>query len=204
MLTVTDAVLVPRPETETIVEAALAAIDADGPRSHTLRIADIGTGSGALLLALLSELPCAVGIGTDRDPAALMVARANAELLGLTSRAMFVVCDHGAALGGMFELVVSNPPYVASGQIAQLEPDVRDYDPRLALDGGFDGLASYRVLAADAGRLLCPRGHLCLEIGAAQVADVSALLVATGTTVVQSIRCDLGGIPRALVAQKSP
>jgi release factor glutamine methyltransferase len=203
-LTVTDAVLVPRPETETVVEAALAAIDVDGPRSRVMRIADIGTGSGALLLALLCELPNAVGIGTDRDPAAVMVARENAQRLGLATRSLFAVCDHGAALAGMFDLVVSNPPYIASREIARLDPEVRDYDPRLALDGGRDGLTSYHALSADAARLLRPRGHLCIEIGATQSADVTALFTAAGATVVHDVHCDLGGIPRVFVARKIP
>ena len=136
--------LVPRPETETVVEAALAALS--GARGRALRIADLDTGSGALLLALLSELPAARGVGTDISVAALSCARANAAALGLAGRASFVACDHGAALGGAalgggFDLIVANPPYVASGDIAALAPEVRDFDPRAALDGGADGLA---------------------------------------------------------------
>ena len=123
MLRVTPATLVPRPETETIVETALAAIDDSGPRTRTLRIADLGTGTGALLLALLSELPNAFGVGTDMSADALAVARGNAEQLGLASRARFVRCDFGAALASGFDLVVSNPPYIRSGDIAGLPPE---------------------------------------------------------------------------------
>ena len=134
-LRVDAATLVPRPETETVVEAALAAIDAGGPRSRKLRIADLGTGSGALILALLSELPNAFGVGTDTSSKALVVARDNARRLAQT-RARFVACDMAAALRGPFDAIVSNPPYIASGDIATLAPDVRDFDPHLALDGG--------------------------------------------------------------------
>ena len=138
-LRVDAATLVPRPETETVVEAALAALDMDGPRSRKLHIADLGTGSGALILALLSELPNAFGVGTDASTKALVVARDNARRLAQT-RARFVACDMAAALRGPFDAIVSNPPYIASGDIAALAPDVRDFDPHLALDGGTDGL----------------------------------------------------------------
>src|SRR5262249_31166304 len=137
-LGVSPAVLVPRPETETVVASALAALDRDGSRTRPLRIADLGTGSGALLLALLSDLPNAFPVGTDRSAAALAVARDNAERLGLAARAAFLVCDLAAALAGAFDLVVANPPYVTSAEVAQLPPEVRDHDPLLALDGGPD------------------------------------------------------------------
>ena len=166
-LAVTDATLVPRPETETIVEAALAAIDDGGPRTRTLRVADLGTGTGALLLALLSELPHAFGIGTDTSVAALSAARSNAERLGLARRAGFVACDFGTALAGPFDLVVVNPPYIASAEIAALPPEVRR-DPRLALDGGADGLDCYRAVTGDARRLLSPTGQLVVELGFGQ------------------------------------
>ena len=201
---VTDAVLVPRPETETVVEAALAAIDTTEARSHALRILDIGTGSGALLLALLSELPNAFGVGTDRDRSALHVARHNAERLGLTTRSALVVGNYGQSLAGGFELVVANPPYVATDEIARLPREVRDYDPRLALDGGAKGLDAYCAIAADAVRLLTPGGHLCVEIGAGQTADVETLLAAWGLRIAQPVVCDLAGIPRALLARKNP
>ena len=129
-LRVTPATLVPRPDTETVVEAALAAIDAGGSRQRALRIADLGTGSGALLLALLSELPNAFGIATDLNVAALEAARDNARRHKLDTRAQFVACDFGAALGGGFDLVVVNPPYVAIGELAGLPAEVR-HDPQL-------------------------------------------------------------------------
>ncbi len=138
-LAIDGATLVPRPETETIVEAVLAAIDAAGARQRPLRIADLGTGSGALILALLAELPNSTGVATDIDFGALLCARANARCLGQT-RAAFVACDMAAALAGPFDVIVSNPPYVASDDIAALVPEVRDFDPRRALDGGADGL----------------------------------------------------------------
>lgn len=195
-LRVTEATLVPRPETETVVEAALDAIDAGGPRTRALRIADLGTGTGALLLALLSELPHALGIGTDISEAALDTARDNASRLGLQARSEFVVCDFGSAPAGGFDLVVSNPPYIASGDIAALAPEVRR-DPRLALDGGSDGLTCYRAIAAVAAQLLINQGALVIELGINQEAAVAALMRAEGLTT-QPARADLAGIPRAL------
>lgn len=197
-LRITPAVLDPRPDTETVVETALAALARDGARARPWRIADLGTGSGALLLALLSELPAAIGIGTDRSPAALDVARDNARRLGLVTRARFVACDFGAALAGGFDLVVSNPPYVETGAVAGLAPEVREYDPRLALDGGTDGLNAYRTLAADARRLLTSSGHMVVELGAGQESAATSLFVAAGLAPVSSAAHDLGGLSRAL------
>ena len=174
-LRITAATLVPRPETETLVEAALKLIDAAGPRTRALRIADLCTGSGALLLALLSELPNAVGIATDRSIAALAAARDNARQLKLDARAHFVACDFGAALAGGCNLIVVNPPYVASFDIPGLPAEVR-HDPLIALDGGTDGLAYYRAVAADARRMLAPAGHIVVEIGIGQEAAVTALM----------------------------
>ena len=128
-LQISDAVLVPRPDTETVVEEALDGIDRDGLRKEPLRILDIGTGSGAIVLALLSELPNAVGTATDISDAALAVARGNAERLGFAARCDFVNCDVARGLTGPFDLIVSNPPYIAHDDIATLEPEVRDYDP---------------------------------------------------------------------------
>lgn len=197
-LQITEATLVPRPETETVVEAALAAIDHGGPRARALRILDLGTGSGALLLALLVELPNATGVGTDISPRALDTARANAVNLGLAARAEFVHCDFGGKLPDRFDLVVSNPPYVKTGDIATLAPEVRR-DPRRALDGGADGLDCYRTIAAQASRLLNPSGHLVVELGMGQEAAVAALFRSVGLTT-QPARADLAGIPRALAA----
>jgi release factor glutamine methyltransferase len=197
-LRVTPAVLVPRPETETVVEAVLGVVERDRP----LRFADLGVGSGAILLALLSELPTAFGIGTDRDPAALGAARDNAQRLGLADRAGFVACDFGAALAGACDLVVSNPPYIPTPDMATLAADVRDYDPRAALDGGPDGLAAYRAIAADAARLLAPGGWLAVEIGGGQADAVSALLAAGGLAIAGAPRPDLAGCPRVVTARK--
>ena len=199
-LRVDAATLVPRPETETVVEAALAAIDAEGARSSALRIADLGTGCGALLLALLTELPRATGIGTDISPAALAVAHDNAARLRLT-RAAFLAGDMSAALSGPFDIIVSNPPYIPSGDIAALVPEVRDFDPRLALDGGGDGLDFYRVIAAAAPGLLGPDGLVVVELGVGQAPAVSALFSAAGLAT-SPPRPDLNGVPRALLARK--
>lgn len=199
-LRLSAATLVPRPETETVVEAALAALDRNGARTRPLRIADLGTGSGALLLALLSELSGAFGIGTDMSEAALATARDNAARLGLGARAAFVACDFGSSLAGGFDLVVSNPPYIRSGDIPSLAIEVRDHDPRLALDGGADGLAAYRAIAADAARLIAPGGHLVVELGAIAAGAVARAFAAAGLTIAGPPRRDLAGIDRALHA----
>jgi release factor glutamine methyltransferase len=196
---VTAATLVPRPETETVVAAALAAIP---DRSLPIRIADFGTGTGALLLALLSEFQNAVGIGTDLSIDALAVARDNAARLGLASRAFFAACDYGAALRGPFDLVVCNPPYIAGGEIAGLEADVRDYDPRLALDGGPSGLDGYRALIADAGRILSPKGILVVELGAGQAPPVAALM-REGGIATEAPKPDFSGHFRALLGRRA-
>jgi release factor glutamine methyltransferase len=201
-LRVDAATLVPRPESETVVETALAAIDAGGPRSRELRIADLGTGSGALILALLSELPNAFGIGTDTSTKALVVARDNGRRLAQT-RARFVACDMAAALRGPFDAIVSNPPYIASGDIATLAADVRDFDPHLALDGGTDGLHFYRAIAAAAPALLAPGGVLVVELGIGQAEPVAHLFAAAGLAPSPPYP-DLNGTPRALVARKRP
>ena len=197
-LRITADVLVPRPETETVVEAVLAVVE----RGRPLLLADLGVGSGAILLALLSELPAAYGIGTDHNAAALRVARDNARRLGLADRAGFVACDFGAALAGACNIVVSNPPYIRTGDIAALAADVRDYDPRAALDGGPDGLAAYRAIAADAGRLLAPGGWLAVEIGIGQSEAVCELLATRGLAVAGAPRPDLAGRARVVLARK--
>jgi release factor glutamine methyltransferase len=203
-LRLNEATLVPRPESETVVEAALAAIDlvgpgSGGPRARALRIADLGTGSGALLIALLRELPNASGIGTDISREALEAARDNAGRLGILSRVEFAACDFGAALTGAFDLVVSNPPYIASGDIALLPPEVRR-DPRRALDGGADGLDCYRTIAGQAPKFLASAGHLVVELGIGQEPAVAALFRAAGLAP-SPARRDLAGIPRALHAR---
>ena len=201
-LRIDDATLVPRPETETVVEAALAAIDRRGARARAraLRIVDLGTGSGAILLALLSELKNAHGIGSDINPRALAVARDNAVRLG-QSNVAFVACDLAAELRGPFDLIVANPPYIASSDIATLAPEVRLFDPRLALDGGADGLNFYRAIAAAAAELLTPDGAVVVEIGAGQAEPVATIFAAAGL-VPSPPRPDLHGVPRALIAAK--
>ena len=194
--------LVPRPETETVVEAALAALPAAGTGAPAPRIADLGTGSGALLLAILHERRDAFGIGTDISAGALACARANAQRLQLASRAAFVACDLSGALRGPFDLMVSNPPYVASAQIATLAPEVRDFDPRRALDGGADGLAFYRRIAGEAANLLAPQGALVVELGAGQLEPVSGIMAQAGLVPPEPARRDLAGIPRGLILRR--
>jgi release factor glutamine methyltransferase len=197
------ATLVPRPESETLVEMALALIDAEGSRPRPLRLADLGTGSGALLLALLSELPNAFGVATDISQAALAVARDNAVRHGLAGRAAFVACDFAAALSGGLDLVVCNPPYIKHGDIGSLAPEVREHDPVAALDGGPDGLACYRALARDVRRLVAPRGHLIVELGTGSVCEVAAMFADAGM-VAASPRPDLAGVARALHIHHAP
>ena len=192
------AVLDPRPDTEILVDAVLAALGArrDGP----LRLLDLGIGSGAILGALLTKLPSAYGVGVDRSAAACRIAWNNLAALGLAGRSAIICGDWTAALGGTFDVIVSNPPYIASGEIAGLAPEVRDHDPRAALDGGPDGLTAYRVLAPAAAALLAPGGILAFEVGAGQSELVVALLAATGAlTAITSVR-DLGGHSRVVTA----
>ena len=201
-LKLNPATFVPRPETETVVTAALGALSPDSQRKRTLRIADLGTGSGAILLALLSELGGeAIAIGTDLSLAALACARDNAEAHRLG--ASFIACDYGAAIEAPIDLIVSNPPYIAHHEIATLEPEVRAFDPRSALDGGPDGLDAYRALAQDASRLLARDGALVVELGYGQATAVASIFTATGLAP-SAPKPDLSGIPRALVAHRRP
>jgi release factor glutamine methyltransferase len=195
--------LLPRPETETVVEAALAAVDCEKRKSRARRIVDLGTGSGALLLALLSELPSACGIGTDISFAALHCARDNAAAFGLSARASFVACDYGSALKGPVDILVSNPPYVARADITGLQAEVRDFDPRRALDGGPDGLDGYRAIASHARRLLAADGILVLELGRGQLGAATSILAPAGLAPVAPWY-DLAGIARALVMRALP
>jgi release factor glutamine methyltransferase len=193
------AVLTPRPDTETVVEAALAALPAD----RAVRVLDLGVGSGAILLSILSALPLAAGVGVDASPEALVFAKANAVALGLADRAVLLHGDWGAGVEGPFDLVVSNPPYIPTGEIAGLEPEVSVHEPRLALDGGTDGLDAYRRLWPDVARLLMPGGRFAVEIGKGQGADVSALARAAGLEV-EAIKHDLAGIGRVILGRKTP
>ena len=202
-LQLSAATLVPRPDTETVVELALEMLRVAPHPDRLLRIADIGTGSGAILLALLSELPDAYGFGTDISVAALRTATTNAIYLGLGRRAAFVACDYAAALSGTFDLIVSNPPYVRSAEIAGLATEVRDYDPHRALDGGADGLNAYRALIPQAARLLAPGGALVVEAGHGQSGDILGLMTAAGLTL-EPPKADLAGIRRAVAGRKLP
>ena len=166
--------------------------------------ADLGTGTGAILLALLSELHGAVGTGTDISQEAMETARGNAARLGLADRASFIRCDYAAGLTGPFDLIVSNPPYVRSGDIAGLAVEVRDHDPRAALDGGPDGLDAYRTLIPQAARILAPGAVLVVEAGQGQAGKIEGLMTAAGLTPHPSPKADLGGIPRAVGARKMP
>jgi release factor glutamine methyltransferase len=203
-LQLSAATLVPRPDTETVVELALEMLRASAPARRPLRIVDLGTGSGAILLALLSELPDAFGYGTDISVEALRTARGNAVDLGLASRAAFVACDYAAALSGTFDLIVSNPPYIRSLDIAGLATEVRDHDPLRALDGGADGLDAYRALIPQAARLLAPGGILAVEVGEGQSADVEPLMASVGLIMEGPPKADLAGIRRAVAGLKSP
>jgi len=194
--------LVPRPDTETVVERALEIVRAWPLRPR--RIADIGTGSGAILLALLHELPDAFGVGTDISLEALRTARENAANLGLASRSAFVACNYASALSRGFDLIVSNPPYIRSADIAGLATEVRDFDPRAALDGGADGLAAYRVLIPQAADSLLPGGALVVEAGQGQDGPIKALMTMTGLAAHKDAKTDLGGVPRAVSGRKPP
>ncbi len=191
--------LVPRPDTETVVEAALAALP---DRRDEFRILDLGTGSGCILVALLSELPGAVGVGIDRSQAALRVARDNAGANGVGGRALFACGDWCAPLSGPFDLVVSNPPYIATGEIAGLDREVARHDPLAALDGGADGLEAYRRILEDlsAGRCLRRGAPVVLEVGYDQAAAVRALGEAAGLPC-SGITHDLAGHARVLTFQ---
>jgi release factor glutamine methyltransferase len=191
------ATLDPRPETETAVEAVLSRLP---ERGRAYRFLDLGTGTGCLLLALLSEYPAATGLGIDRAPGAVETAAGNAARLGLGARAAFRLGDWGRGVGGLFDAIVTNPPYIASGDIPGLPPEVRDHDPPLALDGGPEGLDAYRAIAADAPRLLAADGLLACEIGAGQGEAVTGIISAAGL-VVETIVPDLARIPRCVVAR---
>jgi release factor glutamine methyltransferase len=203
-LKLSPATLVPRPDTETVVELALEMSQPAAGAGRRLRIADIGTGSGAILLALLSEWPDGYGVGTDISAAALRTASSNAAQLGFAPRAAFVACDYAAALSGTFDLIVSNPPYIRSKEISGLAIEVRDHDPVAALDGGADGLDAYRAIAPEAARLLAPGGILVVELGLGQSADVRQLMAAAGLTLLGPPKADLAGIRRAVAFRKSP
>lgn len=200
MLNVNSKVLTPRPDTEVIVDEALKAF----PESMAFNVLDLGVGSGAILLAILAERPAARGLGVDISEDALAVARENAANLDLDGRMALLRGDWAAGLGDAgFDLVVANPPYIPSAVIETLEPEVRDHDPRLALDGGADGLDPYRALAPEILRVLKPGGMFAVEIGHDQSAPVEALFRQAGASGVRTIK-DLGLRDRVVAGSKNP
>ncbi|MBC9179679.1 peptide chain release factor N(5)-glutamine methyltransferase [Pseudoroseomonas ludipueritiae] len=193
-LAVSPATLIPRADSEAIVEAAL-----QGPAPA--RVLDLGTGTGCLLLAVLSEHPAAFGIGVDLAPEAAALAAANARRNGLGERAVFLAGSWADSLTGGFDLVLSNPPYIESADIPGLMPEVALHEPARALDGGADGLDAYRLIVADLPRLLRPRGRAVLELGQGQGPSVSAFARTAGLEVVGT-HADLGGVDRALILRR--
>ncbi len=196
-LRVAPGVLIPRPETETLVEAALEM----APPTTPIRVLDLGVGSGAILLAVLAERPLATGLGVDLSAEAIAVAQANCDLLGLAQRASFKHGDWGEGLGEEFDIVVSNPPYIASLDIAALAPEVARFEPRLALDGGGDGLNAYRIIIPSLAKLLRPGGGFGLEVGFGQAEAVSELALQGGLEQVAT-RTDLGGVSRVVTGRR--
>lgn len=197
---VTPAVLDPRPDTETLVDAALPLlVGVEAPR-----ILDIGTGSGAIIVTLLVELPSATGVATDRSPQALAVAARNAHLNGVANRLELVEADWATGIQGPFDLVVSNPPYIAQADIAGLSREVREHDPHLALSGGPDGLDAYRALLPQAAGLLAKGGHVIVEFGAGQHDEVAAIAEGCGLVLAADgfVR-DLGGHIRCAIFARS-
>ena len=190
--------LVPRPDTETLVETAL---DLLSDRQAPLRLVDFGTGSGCILVALLHELPQATGLGVDLSLGALVTARTNATDNRVGNRCHFALSRWADAVSGPFDLIVSNPPYIASGVIPTLDQEVREHDPKLALDGGPDGLEPYRILLGEAERLLAPGGLLVVEIGYDQAEALSRLAGLSGLEILR-VAHDLSGNPRCVAMKR--
>lgn len=200
---VSPAVLVPRPDSETVIEAALALL---ADRTRPWRFLDLGVGSGCLLLTLLREYPMATGVGMDLSEAALAVSRTNATALGVANRATLVAgdwrqSDWQGSLGGPFDLIVSNPPYIETAAIDRLMPEVGRFEPREALDGGPDGLAPYHRIAAAAPGLLVPGGRILVEAGEGQAVEISRIFERAGL-VVEAPWKDLAGIDRVVPAHQ--
>jgi release factor glutamine methyltransferase len=196
---VTADTLDPRPDSETLVQAVL---DHAPDRSAALRLVDFGTGTGSLLLSLLHELPNAVGLVIDASAAALAVATENADALGLSLRASFRCGNWDDGLDGGFDIVVSNPPYIPSGDIAALQPEVASFEPRLALDGGRDGLDAYRRLGPATARQLAPGGLAAFEIGLGQGDSVRGIMAAAGLRHIATAP-DLAAVERCVLFRKS-
>lgn len=200
---ITPDVLDPRPETETLVDAVLEIVRGGGLSDRPIRIADIGTGSGALIVTLLAELKGATGIATDVSAAALDVAKANARRHGVGARATFIHTRNLQGVAGAFDIVVANPPYIASGEIAHLERDVRDYDPHVALDGGPDGMAIYREISSEVRGLEKPL-WIVVEVGVGQAESVVEIFVksaAGSPPPTQKSFLDLAGQRRCVALQ---
>ena len=197
-LAVSPATLIPRADSETLIEAALDAFPA---RGAVRRVLDLGTGTGCLLLAALGEFAGAWGVGVDLSPDAAALAARNARACGLGGRAMMLCGDWDAPIGGAFDLVLANPPYIATGDIAGLMPEVARHEPAGALDGGADGLVAYRRIVPSLARLLAPAGVAVLELGQGQAAAVAGLAAAAGFAA-PSVRHDLGGVARAMVLRR--
>ena len=193
-LAVSPETLDPRPDTESLIETVVQTIP---DRTQALRVLDLGTGTGAILLALLAEYPNATGLGIDRSEGALTVARANADSHGLSPRVVFSAGDWTQGVEGPFDLIVSNPPYIESRHLPGLPPEVREHDPMLALDGGADGLDAYRAIIPGVPALLAPGGLAVFEIGQGQ-GDAVTRIAREASLEPAGSRRDLGGIERAL------
>jgi release factor glutamine methyltransferase len=198
---VSPAVLVPRPDSETLIEAVLALMP---DRSRSWRILDLGLGSGCLLLTLLHEYPQARGVGFEASAEALAVSQENARALGVADRASLIAGDWrrpgwADSLGGPFDLVVSNPPYIASAAVPRLMPEVSSFEPRLALDGGAEGFDAYHTLIAAGPRLVTAGGFMAVEVGEGQASEIARLFAAAGLSPRPPWK-DLGGIDRIVVA----
>jgi release factor glutamine methyltransferase len=189
-------VLIPRPESETLIEEALLRFPR---RDAPLRVLDMGTGSGCLLLSFLSERPAASGVGLDISPAALNMAKRNATALGMDARTSFVLSDWASDIEGAFDVIFVNPPYIVRAELSGLVPEVVAYEPQLALDGGTDGLEAYRRASASLRPHLGPKGLAFLELGQGQAGAVAAILAESGLQVMGSVP-DLAGIARCMVA----
>ena len=197
---VSQDVLTPRPDSETLIEAACSLAATQAP----LQILDLGTGSGCLLLAFLRECALGFGVGIDISAAALAIARQNATALGLGDRAQFCVADWNApvlgSINGYFDIIFANPPYIGADDFADLAPEVADYEPRGALDGGVDGLDAYRAILSRMGQCLRPDGYGLLEVGAGQAGQVEQIAVRSNLTIADSF-ADIAGIERCLAVQ---
>jgi release factor glutamine methyltransferase len=194
----------PRPDTESLIEAALDLVDKGGLRNQPLKLLDLGTGTGCILITLLAELLKGCGLGTDISTGALALAAANAKRLGVSDRASFVSCDWLDGIAGKFDLILSNPPYIPSAEIAALPGEVARHDPRAALDGGPDGLDAYRRIAAHAGQILAPNGRSLVEIGSEQAEAVVEIFNQAGLCLdgTRAVKRDLAGRPRVVIAER--